>query len=448
MHRLAEKLLSVIPDSCCGKTAIMKEKYSNRYGQRDCNVLVHNARLRTAKAYLVLIILFIPLFTVSLAGFITENTAPQDLKRPAYGEADRIEKLKAMITYEDTIIEKDVEIRIPSRELTENQKKEMIKKYGEELKHLILGENPDLNNITTDLFLPETDKKNKIQIRWMSDAPDLLNEEGELDSIKAKGGGQVILTAQLSLDGITDEVSFNIRVPVTKTTEHSRALENRLAREIENMKEEMAINSILPLPEELEEGIQIQWKKKRQSPLFELIILFSFGFLIIFFKRFDQIERQFKTDKETIIKDFPDFIDKLVLLLNAGLVTDAALEKIAFDYRKNQKGLKNNSLYEGVCEIEKRMKETNAPLAKELREFAQKSGVRELMRFAVIVEDNIYKGSTLVEKLEGEAELLWLSKKKRAEEKGRLVETKLIFPLVLLLFVLILITISPIMINI
>ncbi|MDD2216270.1 MAG: hypothetical protein PHE41_06855, partial [Eubacteriales bacterium] len=139
MHRLAEKLLSVIPDSCCGKTAIMKEKYSNRYGQRDCNVLVHNARLRTAKAYLVLIILFIPLFTVSLTGFITENTAPQDLKRPAYGEADRTEKLKAMITYENTIIEKDVEIRIPSRELTENQKKEMIKKYGEELKHLILG---------------------------------------------------------------------------------------------------------------------------------------------------------------------------------------------------------------------------------------------------------------------------------------------------------------------
>jgi tight adherence protein C len=204
----------------------------------------------------------------------------------------------------------------------------------------------------------------------------------------------------------------------------------------------------LKLPHELENGITVRWLKESNRPIAEISCLFLFCYLVIFLKRYDGLERELKAGKDAIISDFPDFIDKLVLLLNAGLVTDTALQKIAWDYQRFR-DLKNvKPLYEGLLEMQKRILETNAPLSLELREFAQKSGVRELTRFATIVEDNLNKGSTLTEKLEGEGALLWLSKKKRAEEKGRLAETKLIFPLMLLLLVLILITTGPVMLGI
>jgi tight adherence protein C len=60
-----------------------------------------------------------------------------------------------------------------------------------------------------------------------------------------------------------------------------------------------------------------------------------------------------------------------------------------------------------------------------------------------VISDNWDKGSVLAEKLEGESNLLWISRKKRAEEKGKLAETKLTFPLVILLIVLIMVTIAP-----
>ena len=49
----------------------------------------------------------------------------------------------------------------------------------------------------------------------------------------------------------------------------------------------------------------------------------------------------------------------------------------------------------------------------------------------------------MTEKLESESDILWTQRKKIAEEKGRIAETKLTFPLALLLLVLILITAAP-----
>ncbi len=53
------------------------------------------------------------------------------------------------------------------------------------------------------------------------------------------------------------------------------------------------------------------------------------------------------------------------------------------------------------------------------------------------------KGNALSEKLEAEAAMLWQARKKQAESKGRIAETKLTFPLTILLSVLVVITIAP-----
>jgi hypothetical protein len=78
---------------------------------------------------------------------------------------------------------------------------------------------------------------------------------------------------------------------------------------------------------------------------------------------------------------------------------------------------------------------------------AARSGIRELMRFAAVVSDNIDKGSALSEKLKAEGELVWKLRKKDTEEAGRLAETKMILPMTLTLLALILITMAPAMLD-
>ncbi len=177
-------------------------------------------------------------------------------------------------------------------------------------------------------------------------------------------------------------------------------------------------------------------------------MLFSGVFLLVYISRYSRSENHVKKQRASIIDDFPGFIDKVVLLLNAGMITESALIKIAEDYKKSFVSAERRALYDGLTDIVSRTKESNSSLTAELTKYAYRSGVRELMRFSTIVEDNCIKGSDLVDKLEGEGALLWMDRKKRAEEKAKLAETKLSFPLMLLLLALMLITTAPMLLSI
>ncbi len=79
-----------------------------------------------------------------------------------------------------------------------------------------------------------------------------------------------------------------------------------------------------------------------------ILILFATLLFTVYRKRYSWVEKQIKRTKESIIEDFPEFTDKLILLLNAGMVTEAALRKIAFDYKKSRELIGKRALYEGL----------------------------------------------------------------------------------------------------
>jgi hypothetical protein len=103
--------------------------------------------------------------------------------------------------------------------------------------------------------------------------------------------------------------------------------------------------------------------------------------------------------------------------------------------------------YEQLRSVYLTMNETNSPMHVEFASFAKRSEVRELMRLSNVLADNVSKGYDLAEKLRRESEVLWFARKKQSEENGRIAETKLTLPLMILLIVMILITIAPAMME-
>lgn len=445
---ISEKMLESLPNWCFGNSSVIKSKCTKNYGLRDWKSFDYKIRLRNAQMVLIFTIIFMFSLLIAIILSNSEEATLNKLNRPEYGEEIRSEYIRASLSYQGDVLDKYIRIKIPPKRLTEDEKKQILSEYVRNLPSIILANNDGLNSITSDLYLPEKDEQLNIAIEWSSSSPELINNRGELDSLKAQNGGEVLLTASLSLDDLVEVVSIPLRVTPIEVKDHKRALENRFSDYIEELEQRLELEEEVVLPSHINDDISIQWSKGKRSILPVIFAIFGFGYLILFFKRYDGLEKEFKIRKEAIIDDFPDFIDKLILLLNAGLVTDAALKKIAIDYKRYAAKHEKRPLYEGIVEMQKRIDETNTPMIKEIREFAIGSGVRELIRFAAIVEDNINKGSTLTEKLQGEGSLLWLGKKKRAEEKGRLVETKMTFPLVLLLMSIIMITTAPVLLEI
>ncbi len=199
------------------------------------------------------------------------------------------------------------------------------------------------------------------------------------------------------------------------------------------------------LPKELKAGQRLTWREAKGSngALYAMVALAAV--LLLYKTRFYRVEREERRARESIVQELPGFINKIVLLLNAGSVLNAAFAKAMEDYEKS--GRRQSYFYDQMEQINRSVQEANGSLHEELQAFARRSRVKELMRVTNIIIDNISKGADLSDKLKKEDDLLWFSRKQNAEEKGRLAETKMTMPLVILLMVLILITIAPAMME-
>lgn len=440
----ARILLRYLPRALLGNPEVMEKRYGSYYARKDPAARAEEIRLRTAGTYLLILLMFLPLFLAALLPG-EEEKADRILRPPSGGEG-RTEIRSAEVEFEGARLRKDVAIRVPPVTMTTGEKRQKLMRLGELLPDLIKGENPDLEHVASDLKLPEGEAESGIRIRWVSDHPSVLDEKGQIDSILAMDGVRVTLTAAASIGEMVMEFPFSVNILPGKGGDHTRALEKRLSDAVEKLAHEGGRNAAVALPEELGDGVAVSWKNGGSHPLPGLVLCMVFLFLLAWQNRYGPLIRQRKNDIQSIRADLPDFVHKLILLLNAGLVTESAIRKIVSDYEIHRAAAAR-PLYEGLREIEKRVSETNSGLVRELRAFASESGVREFMRFTAILADNLNKGSALAEKLGGEAAFLWLERKKRAEELARLAETKLALPLMLELIVVILVTAAPILIN-
>jgi hypothetical protein len=307
----------------------------------------------------------------------------------------------------------------------------------------ILGENGSLRDVVSDLDLITEDKDTGALISWSSDRPDAIDEEGRVNLIDGKPGDEVTLTADITVGEATDGLDI---VAVTgdpgAARDHARDLEDSVDRLVSDMSQD-AKGSAVILPEVTDTGIRMAWDPPRETgALAALFILLPLAFFV-YRNRYRAMDKAVAEMRASISRDFPDFLAKLLLLLNAGLVATAAVEKIAEDHRERRRPGEEKVFFDELIGMEDRIRGANTSLVAEFAGLAARSGQREVLRFSAILADNIDKGSALAEKLMQEESMLRVMRKKRAEERGRIAETKLTFPMALQLGAIIIITVAP-----
>ena len=196
------------------------------------------------------------------------------------------------------------------------------------------------------------------------------------------------------------------------------------------------------LPSRLEDGTRLVWKLAADTQLPLLITALVIMMGAVYRTRTSGIEKAEKEAKASVSREMPAFMNKILLLTDGGLVLTEALDRAVCDAKRRGLG-ERSYFYMQMIEIKEGSERSNIPLSEGLTSFAGRSGVRELMRFASMVTDNIEKGADISDKLEAEGRMLWFMRKKKAEEAGRIAETKLSIPLMLLVLDLIGVTCAP-----
>lgn len=198
-------------------------------------------------------------------------------------------------------------------------------------------------------------------------------------------------------------------------------------------------------PLSLPDGTKLIWRKG-QSGL-ELVFVFMAPLFIwlLYINGEKKKHDKAKLRTDSVRRALPTFSDHLLLLLGAGLIFRDAFIKIAEGYQARDK---KGYFEEQIVGILDEMRSGVSDLVNVLTRRADELGVSEFSRLTGVIRDNQLRGIDISGKLKNESEILWDLRKKDAEERGRLAETKLTMPLAVLLIVLVLVTAAPAIIQV
>jgi tight adherence protein C len=140
---------------------------------------------------------------------------------------------------------------------------------------------------------------------------------------------------------------------------------------------------------------------------------------------------------------FPDFLDLMVICTDAGVGVDAAIERVSRDLYTAHPSLARNLR---IMSLELR---AGRSLREGLENLAERLGIPEARSFATLLQQSEELGSSLVESLRVYGDEMRAKRYARAEEKANGLPAKLVIPLGLFIFPVILgVTLFPVALRI
>ena len=144
-----------------------------------------------------------------------------------------------------------------------------------------------------------------------------------------------------------------------------------------------------------------------------------------------------KKRKLDIMLDFPDFLVKLTLLINAGMNVSKAWEKVSESSDKTR--ALGRELDMALLEIRSGKSESKA-----YEDFAKRCRIQEVTRVVSVLLQNIKKGNAeLVSILRVHANECWEMRKNAAKKLGEEASSKMLLPMAIMLLSILLIVTTP-----
>lgn len=365
-----------------------------------------------------------------------------NLSRPKHGEGDRETELEAFIEGEDegTLLP----IRIREQEYTAEEIQGIFQTVMEELEREIIGENQSLEEVRGDLALPSSMYGGTVMIEWMASPADVLDSSGAIIKEVDEEGEEVELQALLSYREHEAEYTCRVRVYPPVRTE-KEALEKELKDKVEQADEAGIHESELVLPQEAG-GKKISWAEPAVhvgAPLAGLVLI---GAVFVWYRQGQELQKKEKERRRQLILDYPEVLFKMAMLLGAGLTLKGTFQKIADEYKRQRKK-HPRYVYEEML-LACREMENGVGEAAAYESFGRRCGDSRYVKLGSALSQNLKKGAKgLQELLEQEAAAGFEERKNAARKMGEEAGTKLLFPMMLMLALVLAILIVPAVMN-
>lgn len=396
----------------------------------------HYQSVRIGLMYILLILG--GLFAIILGSqYESEKVMSYEIERPKYGEDAISYNLAYSVERGDELLEGSIPVEVKPQLPSEDEAIKIIESKFAELERLITYNNENHERIYQNLYLLEAPFDEPILIEYVSLTPEFLTNDGQLrrNLMLKEEATPISLMATLSIGDTVMSYTYDFNAYLEDITYNDEF--NLITENIKVNEESVALPKKL-----MNNGLKINWSEQEEGiPGYKIILVAILIAILLYTVKQSDIDKAIEKRAEEILYDFPDVINKLTMLINAGMTFSRAWSKIVSDYQK--KNSKKRVLYEEMSSVIQDIN-NGVPETEAIETFGRRTQNKEVIRLSAILIQNLKRGgNSMTEALKELSREAWEIRTATAKKLGEKASTKLLIPMAISLFTVIIIVITP-----
>lgn len=376
----------------------------------------------------------------SISTLLTDKNVTE-LKRPT----DGLDSVTYTLIADNDETTELIEVDVSKKMYEYSEIITLFDKYREDIISAMLGENTSPEYVTKPLCFPSSIGDESISLSWQPENLSYIDLNGNLiyENISAEGTHtSVYVTMRL------DDTEATLMAGVILYPDTSNA-SSLIHAELMNFINENnnPYSDTVRLPSSIC-GSDVTFFFADNNSRFSFFPIGMLLCIILFFAASKELSSKVRLRNEQMLSDYPEIVSKLLLLSNAGLNIRNAFKKITDDYYKclcaddkphyayEELSITLNSLNSGKSE------------AGAYTDYGKRCGLMPYIKLGSLLEQNLNKGAREMRfLLSSEVKDAFENYKSETITKSKQAETKLIFPMILILVVIMLLIMVPSFMN-
>lgn len=385
-----------------------------------------------------------------LLGFVicvTENggrrlTEDGRLLRNKAGESSDSQELQ--LNADGILEDYNYTVEVEAQRLQGEEMKQLFADAVMEAEQKFLGENVSLDCIEQNVSLPKNLQNGQIRAGWQFAPEGVIDEEGQLWTEEMDESGTLVMVSlELAYYDEVQNYSFGCQVYPKKLSAAEQLLSD-LTDYFEKEQEESKNQAYLRLPLQIN-GNVLQWSQKAENTYRIILLLGIIAAAAAYVQQGMKDQKQEQKRKERLLRQYPDMVSKMSLLLGAGMTLSGAWERIVLNYQRQLERHQTEPLevYEEMLLSYREMQDGIGEL-KVYERFGERCGTPQYRKLTMLIVQNLRKGSAgLTQILEKEVAEAFALRKNHAKKAGEEAGTKILLPMMLMLCIVMVIILVP-----
>lgn len=384
-------------------------------------------------------IIYILVFFLAVCSDVGKGVLEDNVieRAPVGGDSTHVDLL---LDVGDEVKDYEVSLEIEPAQITEDEAKDYFSKAESEI-------DKAFQEINRQVPVKESYAEGLVEAKWSFSPAGIIKTDGTIIFEKVPEDGVILVANALLQCGVYERIySFPFKLYPPEWT-----MQERIQQELETYMEEQQKKegtTAFYLPKEVN-GLPVTWKEEKEYTCFKVLLLEIVSFVLLVFAK--------KKEKETLIEkqrykrelQYPEIVNQLLILMEAGMTTRQAWHRIAYQYseKRKKKLVEESEVYAAIVQMDRRLSEGENERSAYENFVRQMDSMcyRRLMRLLI---NNLQKGSKdICQQLGIEAKQSYEQRILLAKKLGEEASTKMLIPMMLMMMVVMAIIMAPAMMG-